>query len=439
MNELILTPTDVLQLRDARPMAGSLAGHTMCWPTPDLITHALRAALHRSELVGHVHCYHPRGQARNMQTAERRAKFGSVLHAGPFPVQDTAQGQKWFFPCPLDVELKVAAPTGLPSAAQAHATSLPRPLRYAVVSLCAPNKENRAPVWFSAEAWAAYAAASDGQQVTAPDSIGIGYSDVAETEHHYGIGLDDTTGAVQKGLFYSAESLRLKPGWHIGSWVSSAEKDGSDGRRDVVNELFATDNHIVVGGQQRVCTAKLNKEISAARHLPPLPQLSADTDGKVRVKWALITPAIWSRHGNHPGGWLPTWVDAESGRVLLKSGNRARGQRENRAAWRARLKAEGCDINAALVAAVVGKPQVVTGYATAGRTDGDEGPKCTHSAVPAGSVYYFECDSPQDAEALCKALHATAVETLNRRSELLGEQGYGIGLCTAWHFAESNN
>lgn len=436
MNQLILTPTDVLQLRDARPMEGSLAGHTMNWPTPDLVAHALRAALHRSGLACHVHCYHPRGKARDMDTAPRIAKYGSVLHAGPFPVKDSGGDMAWYFPCPLDVELNSAAPTMLPVRQTPEGcSSLPKPLRYAVASLCAPSKENRAPAWFSAEAWKEYAKASAGQDYTAPEKekLGVLHAVVADTELRYGIALDDASGTVQDGRFYSAESLRLNPGWHLGSLVHSGEKDGNGSRQDVLEELFRDGGRIVVGGQQRVCTAELTPAEDFP--LPATPPLDSKPNGKVRVKWVLITPAVWSRHGSHPGGWLPSWVDAETGAVLLQGGDRTRGEREKRADWRARLKAECAPIRATLVAAVVGKPQVVSGYAVAGRLDGGEGPKTTHSAVPAGSVYYFECESVADAEALCRALHATASPTLNRRSELLGEQGYGIGICASWKFA----
>lgn len=437
MNQLILSPTDILMMRDARPMEGSLSGHTQLWPTPDLISHALRAALHRSEISCHRHEFHPRGQERSYE-GNRTALYGSVMQAGPFPVHQTAGGTEWYFPCPLDVELGVAAPTSLPLPQQmSEQSTLPAPLRYSVASLCAPCKENRAPVWFSAGAWARYATASAegtvghaGTPLAAGE--GIVYSDISAPEHHYGIARKDDTATVKKGTFYSYTALRFKPEWHMGSWVSASEKDG-DGRRDVVQELFRQENRIVVGGQQRLCTATLSP--AGELPLPPAPELQADSDGKVRVKWVLISPAIWSRHGEHPGGWLPSWVDAATGAVMLQGGDRSRHPGERRTEWRARLQAQGQSIAARLVAAVTGKPITITGYATAGRPDQATGPKSTHAAAPAGSVYYFECDSIPAAEALCHALHCTSTPRLTRRSELLGEQGYGLGLCAAWHFA----
>ena len=428
-------------MRDARPMEGSLAGHTLPWPTPDLITHALRAALHRSGIDCHRHEFHPRGQARCYKgAANRTALYGSVQQAGPFPVKTDATGAtEWYLPCPLDVELGVAAPTCLPLQHELSGNStLPTPLRYSVASLCAPSKENRAPMWFSTAAWARYAEASAtgtvGSQVARlAEGEGIVHADIADAEHHYGIARDDADNTVKKGSFYSYTGLRLKPNWHLGSWVSSSEKDADYGRKDVLQELLLQDKHIIVGGQQRVCTAELSP--AGTLPLPPMPQLQADADGKVRIKWVLITPAIWSRHSEHPGGWLPSWVHAETGAVMLGGGDRSRREGERRVEWRARLQAQHNAIAARLVAAVVGKQIPITGYATAGRVGAEEGPKLTHAAVPAGSVYYFECDSTEAAQQLCHALHCTATPTLTRRSELLGEQGFGLGLCTAWHFA----
>lgn len=441
MNQLILTPSDILMIRDARPMEGALAGHTMFWPTPDLISHALRAALHRSGISGHNHEFHTRGQQRRYSGAENRtSRYGSLLHAGPFPVRVDATEQEWYFPCPLDMELGIAAPTSLPlSKEMAGQSTLPAPLRYSVASLCAPSKENRAPIWLSSTAWRQYVRTS-AQGVTGKqhprlnNRQGINYADIADLEHHYGIAREDATNTVKAGTFYSYSGLRIKPGWSIGSWVSSSEKTADGGRKDVLEELLQQNNRIVVGGQQRICTAVLSS--ISELPLPPIPELQPDIDGKVRVKWVLITPAIWSRHGEHPGGWLPSWVHATTGDVLLQGGNRARNEGESRAAWRARLQAGKNCIAAHLVAAVVGKPLSIAGYSTTDRPYAEEGPKAAHSAAPAGSVYYFECNSVADAEQLCQALHCTASGSLNRRSELLGEQGFGLGVCAIWHFAK---
>jgi hypothetical protein len=99
----------------------------------------------------------------------------------------------------------------------------------------------------------------------------------------------------------------------------------------------------------------------------------------------------------------------------------------------------GQPILATLVAAIIGKPIPVTGYALPNAADPDRpegGAKSTHLAVPAGSVYYFECADEPAALALAAALNwhgstsGTRIE--NRRSTLMGEKGFGLGVCGTW-------
>jgi len=67
------------------------------------------------------------------------------------------------------------------------------------------------------------------------------------------------------------------------------------------------------------------------------------------------------------------------------------------------------------------------------------GAKSTHLAVPAGAVYYFEADSAEAAAQLAAALNWHGADTQpttlrNRRSTLLGEKGFGLGVCGTWQF-----
>jgi CRISPR-associated protein Cmr3 len=104
----------------------------------------------------------------------------------------------------------------------------------------------------------------------------------------------------------------------------------------------------------------------------------------------------------------------------------------------------GSPIPARLVAALVPKPIPVTGWAlphgeSPDRLDG--GAKSSHLAVPAGAIYYFEADSAAGAEKLAQALNwhgsdSSGHSLLNRRSTLLGEKGFGIGVCGTWNFTD---
>jgi hypothetical protein len=174
-------------------------------------------------------------------------------------------------------------------------------------------------------------------------------------------------------------------------------------------------------------------------------------DGKFLVKWILLSPAVWpviepdaTRNINaHPGGWLPNWIAqqdvqfegeaVEAGEVLLLDGaGREKARRKNLQVGRR--------IRAKLVAAIVPKPLVVTGWALPDEAAGEQGgAQSTHLAVPAGAVYYFEADSADEARKLAAALNWHGSESSpttikNRRSTLLGEKGFGLGVCGTWDF-----
>jgi hypothetical protein len=121
---------------------------------------------------------------------------------------------------------------------------------------------------------------------------------------------------------------------------------------------------------------------SSARHLPlPLGRSSGfeTFENRHLVKWVLLTPAIFPRIDSHPGGWLPSWVDATTAAVqLLDCPGKNAAKRHNRP--------EGKPIPATLVAAL-----------------------------------NWHGDSP-------------GTEIRNRCSTLMGEKGFGLGVCGSWSF-----
>lgn len=149
MNTILLQPTDVLFFRDGRPMTGSLAGHGAAWPMPDVLNHALHAALHRADLEGspglQIH-RHRRGRSGiySQNPEDRNRQFGSLLTAGPFPVDPA---NRWYFPRPKDAQINAAtAVTLVPVKTPDQdwtGSSLPGPLKYAVAT-SARRKKARA-------------------------------------------------------------------------------------------------------------------------------------------------------------------------------------------------------------------------------------------------------------------------------------------------------
>jgi CRISPR-associated protein Cmr3 len=489
MNTILFQPTDVLFFRDGRPMAGSLAGHSAAWPLPDVTNHALHAALHRARIEG-VHS-HRCGCSGVYLTDHRDRKFGCLTTAGPFPVRiqvnHDSPGPKgsagkrctWFFPRPadagkrqsLEVTFLPIRPVNGDAGIVAASNSLPLPLRYATGNSRPPEKEADGERWISAEAFSAYL---HGKPFTNASDFAAD-SDVADREAQLGIEINPATQTIGQGQgagrIYTAHYLRLREDsdtrWSLGLFAEAWDKvngGSSTGRRDLIEALFQHGSQrIVVGGQQRVCTAeRWPTGADAPIRLPRGLSENFETTGQGAdkrwlVKWVLLTPAVWpqiqadpsSKINAHPGGWLPNWVfvkwntaaevaeaDDRNGSVLLTDGPGIR-----KSGRRGVGAGAGRRIAARLVAAIVPKPLTITGWALpseeAERPHG--GAKSTHLAVPAGAVYYFEAESEEAAASLAAALNwhgSTSQGTgiRNRRSTLLGEKGYGLGVCGTWNF-----
>jgi len=468
-----ITPQDVLMFRDGRPMEGGLSGHGARWPEPSVIFDALHAALHRAfpaerkeefQAWEHSHRY-GRSSDRDMNR-DRTQRFGSLATAGPFP----ALGGEWFFPCPQDVTVEDRLePTLYPLKENAWRNDLPNPLVYPLASRAEPTKAQPKPWWNKAAIEACLAGKAEALAARLRDN-----DDFFGSEWVTGIAIDPetlTTGRGEaEGKIYSAEYLRLRDGVILGIHATMPMKNGDPGARlERLNQLFPAQKTIIVGGQQRACQVEEAKADGKPVPLDQLLPVSPPIAGR-RVKWLLLSPAVYPAIradaakgiSAHSGGWLPNWiapsddyavrqgdreVRVEKGRVLLKlpipRNNLSRDE------WRKRVR-EAPFLNCRLVAARIPKPIVLTGWTEALHLKDtpiarEHGPRPTLLAVPAGAVYYFEGpDAPRLAEVL--SWHGatpdptdpsapSAPPTIrNRRSTLLGEKGYGLGVCGAWQF-----
>ena len=494
MTTILLQPTDVLFFRDGRPMTGSLAGHGDAWPLPNVINAAFHAALHRAQLDADgsqkLHTHRRGAHGVYAENAPRNRKFGSLITAGPFPVRvgqasglpvpgvsdsedlppapretglqrrPEPSGQRpdpqhtWFFPRPNDLQDATLQPALLPADSfDSVQSSLPDPLEYAVANRLAPSKETGAKTWLSAAAYQRYLAGAD---LALNDGDSLNDTDFTDTEHTIGIGIDPERQVQDGERFYSAHYLRLRETWQLGVCAAAEDKEFNHQQHgsDLVKALLNGGQHqIIVGGQQRICSARV------ADTALPLPRGKVgdfhEQAGRFLVKWILLSPAVWpaiaaetTRNINaHPGGWLPNWIHPQTGEVLLKTGDTARHEQENREVWRQRVRRQA-NITARLVAAIIPKPLVVTGWALPdehGETDSEQhgGAQSTHLAVPAGAVYYFEAGSAEEARKLAAALNwhgsePTPTTIRNRRSTLLGEKGFGLGVCGTWQFYQTS-
>lgn len=432
---LTLTPTDVLFFRDGRPMEGSSCGNGAAWPMPNVLNSAIHHALRRADLTD-IHQHRParNGKILSQDKDVKGCEFGSLQVAGPFPVAD---GQ-WLFPRPADAEQgKSSATTHRPlgTAIGGTASSLGEKLR-PVVNTRPPSKDKAEP-WLSADAYAAYLGDSE-----SPDKAHFFKDDqIFTAEHNIGIGIDPDTESQDGERFYSASYLRLKPGIQLGliGQCMDKGKQGKIADLDLIALIFpnsSTETHILAGGQQRTCTVKRE-----TREILPLP-LGTTING-TRVRWTLLSPAIFPRlegTHDHPGGWLPSWIDPTTLQVQLKNPQASARGHEARDTWRQRV-ASLASIRATLVATSIPRAIPVTGWALSDSDDDGNpmpgGARATHLAVPAGAVYYFEANSVEEAAKLANALNwhglSAGSEIQNRRSSLMGEKGFGLGVCSNWH------
>lgn len=432
---LKLCPTDVLFFRDGRPMEGSSPGKGAAWPLPNVLSSAIHHAMRRADFTD-LHQHRP---ARNGQilSQEREAKgreFGSLQLAGPFPVV----GEEWLFPRPSDADKKESAetthrPLGAP--VNGSASSLTGNL-HSVVSTQAPSKD-KAERWLTAAAYSAYLSG------TPVHDKGSFFNDdqLFAAEHNIGIGIDPDTYSQDGERFYSASYLRLQPGVQIGLIGQCMDKGmlGKSADHDLIAETFPNSNsetHILAGGQQRTCTVKRE-----TRERLPFP-LGVQIDGN-HVRWTLLTPAIFPRlegTHDHPGGWLPSWIEPSNMMIQLKDPLASARGNESREGWRKRVTSLP-KIDARLVAASIPRAVTVTGWALSDSDDAGNlmpgGARATHLAVPAGAVYYFQATSSEEARKLADALNwhglSNGTEIQNRRSSLMGEKGFGLGVCSNWH------
>jgi hypothetical protein len=450
MNTLLLEPNDVLFFRDGRPMEGALAGHGQGWPAPHTLNHALHAALWRSGLESHAH-----RSGQNAQYGDQRTrKFGSLVTAGPFPVCTNGEAHTWFFPRPADAQKPGATGATLLPAPKSGGNHLPGFLEYVAAATNKPSKD-KVESWWSEGAWSHYLGTPTRDDLAARNFFKSD-ADFGDTEHSVGVGISDETGTAEEGRIYSAHYLRLRPGWRLGLLAKAMDKGvhGSAGvppaTDDLVQQLFAKQKGttILVGGQQRACTAELHTSSRLPIPLGRSEGFQQISDGRFAVKWTLLSPAIWPEMKenteklipHHPGGWLPNWIDAQRGQVLLKAldadAKRARRARHYHGRQDP-LEVQASSIAAQLVCALVPKPQVISGYALENKdAEVQGGPKPTLLAVPAGAVYYFAAQNADEAAKLARVLNwhgdTAGADIRNRRSTLMGEKGFGLGVCSTW-------
>lgn len=425
-----IEPRDVLFLRDARPMEASDAGLGANWPRPDQIWSAFINAFHRRwpELQEWEHKHNRTSAEENSPCSFR---FGGLKTAGPFPCAiETGRGQDgvllfekgFYLPCPLDLSVADDGSLLTMRLVDAGGTDLPKPLTKAFQAETIGKQTP--PQWLHE---------SDYRRYLAGDSFkpAVREPELYSPERNIGIGIDPESGSAAKGKFYQAEYLRFNPEVRMAVQAECGNIGENRRETDVFAQIADEENiPFILGGQQGV--ALLNR-VATLEWLPSSAiNMKSET---LLLRWTLLAPAVYpaiAANGEkgvkeHPGGWLPNWIDPISGQVCLPRESVERGNGESRDAWRMRV-ARAQRFSSRLVAARIGKPVAFSGW------DLQTGPKPTQLAVPAGSVYVFECPDRSELEELAAALSwngGNGNMVQNRRSTIFGEKGYGLGVCSA--------
>jgi CRISPR type III-B/RAMP module-associated protein Cmr3 len=426
---LQLQPQDVLFLRDARPMAAADAGAGANWPRPDQLWNALIHLFHRTwpERQDWEGAAHSKTLAERENGRLSSDRFGALQTVGPFPMFDGIP----YFPCPLDLAANDDGELLPMTLTPVGKTDLSPLLKLAFTTPVLGKQSP--PAWISQADYALYLSG----KTFRPEK-----KELFSVERNIGIAISPETGATIDGKFYQAEYLRLCKGVSIACLASCAikPKGRNDGLVDVLDKI-SLPSSLIIGGQQGLATI----DNAAKWHLPKISK-PEPTAQPFRLRWTLLSPALFPRlevnpeknTPGHPGGWLPSWIDPQTGNVMLPKPTEDSHRRpgESREAWRERRRNQG-NIEAKLVAARIGKPLFFSGWDLHQKTDHTEqisqGAKATQAAVPAGSTYVFECQNPDAFKELWQALDAQGLDgRIVRRSANFGEKGFGIGVCSVF-------
>lgn len=244
-------------------------------------------------------------------------------------------------------------------------------------------------------------------------------SDFFEVENNFGIAIDRLTNVTIDKKFFTKNIIRLRNEVSIVGLM-----------RDL--EDYPSNSLIKFGGEGRYSECAV--EGLSAPMLPVPPQIIGN-----KVKFVLLTPAIFTPQQDHPGAWLPNWVSQCDNSVTILDGPGA--AKAKRMRKKGIHVTEGAPIKAKLIGAKIDRAIPISGIATGNGMRKACGEKLTLLAVPAGSVYYFEAENETEAQKLAKVLNWNAsdpdcVEVKNIRSMLLGEKGYGIGVCATWEYSD---
>lgn len=345
---IALVPRDGLFFKDGRGWFTSESGRarSMPWPSPTTLRGAMRSALGLAAQSGEEQWDASEWPDRTSGVElgatfalrrEHGATFSSSDRMWPAPADAIALEKNDFYamlvpkPNPADIG-------SLDGDDSVHVRALERP------RLDTRSKPRSAPRWWTDADLVGWMC---GQPVGWSADADLTSREVAtRTQTH--VSVDASKGTAAEGLLFQTEILEFADPEH--EWAIAMDlKDGGLGEPDAV---------IGVGGKRRLTEVEA---LDASVFEVPAELLRAFEAGPTRIRLMLVTP------GHFSGGWLLDGFAPEAGSDRITG------------------SIEGIDAELVLKAALVGRPEHVSGWDMAARC-----PKGTRRLAPAGSIYHLE-------------------------------------------------
>lgn len=381
----IIEPCDPLIARDGRPFEPSPGARARSLPFPFPSTTAGGARTRAGQVNGAPF------------NAALVPEVKALVVRGPLLAEESAKGEwQLLVPAPGDallfsaqekqVTVKQLLPIPIPPGAQ---TDLPPSLSYHM-GLAKPDPHKPAPkpprfwYWDQFQAWL-----SAPQETTCPPAA-LGHSG-PQPDRRMHVAIDPETRTGEEGMLFMTSGLTF---WHEPPPHEEDARLSAVRRLALVLEVEGYDanldrrpGHSPLGGERRLLYWR-----EAGAKEPPFPPRKPPDEivdaiaaaGVCRV--ILLTPAYFER------GWMP-----------------------DVAAWAAH------GVTPELVAACVGKPDVISGWDLLAR-----GPKAARRLAPAGSVYFLRL--PGTEAQIRQWVNHTWLTCLSEDSDGGMEQASGFGL-----------
>ncbi|MDD1703029.1 MAG: type III-B CRISPR module-associated protein Cmr3 [Methanoregula sp.] len=409
---LTITPRDPVIARDSRPFGAGVRMKSLEWPYPSVVAGSIRTAI--GSMIDN-------GTFKD-DTVKNLKK---IRISGPFPVVEN----RLYFPAPQDLLIDGTDPKTPvtysirpqnPGSGMQGGCDLPYPnLQPALLSSLAEHEFkplDPAPFW-SISCMEKWLANPGNIPFTAPilpkenETIPSYLLPYPKKESRIHVQIDPKLGSAADGMLYETIGLDFSRKGEREPVRISTRLETEDG--GIFDEVVSRVNGIhTFGGERRVAAMECGSDAPNGWKCPEAVKTALNKKTKVRM--VLATPAYFSQ------GWLPSWIDGATLKGKLT-----------------------CDpslpdpIELTLVSACVARWKPVSGWNMEKDGPHKTGPKPLRRLVPAGSVYFFECQNAGDAQRLAEKCWLRSVsdelEDTHERSD-----GFGLALWGAWDYERNN-